>query len=54
MTCLQFPILYGLTRPSEPKGYLQCAVSLTLKDRAFLDALALCGPSPPDYMLVVS
>jgi hypothetical protein len=54
MICLQVPTPDALTRPSDMKGYLQCGNSRTLKARAFLDLLVFCGPSPPDYMRVVS
>jgi hypothetical protein len=54
MTCLQFPTPDALTRPSESKGHLQRGILRTLKASVFLNLLAFCGPSPPDYMHVVS
>jgi hypothetical protein len=53
MACLQIPTPDALTRPSETNKHLQRAISRTIKARAFLDVLIVCGPSP-DYMRVIS
>jgi hypothetical protein len=50
MTFLQIPTLGALTRRGDTMG----GISRTLNARDVLDLLALCGPSPSDYMRVVS
>jgi hypothetical protein len=50
----QVPTPYVVTRRSDTKGHLQRGTSRTLKARVFLDLLALCGPSPLDYIWIVS
>jgi hypothetical protein len=54
LTCLQLPTPDGLTRSGDPGGHIHRGISRILLDRAYLDLLAFCEPSPPDYMSVIS
>jgi hypothetical protein len=54
MICLQVLTPDALNRPSNTKGHLYCGISRNIKARAFLNLLAICDPSPTDYMRVVS
>jgi hypothetical protein len=54
LTCLQLPTPDALTRFGDYGGHIQRDISRILRARAYLDLLALCRPSPPDYMMVIS
>jgi hypothetical protein len=42
----------ALTRLGDSRGHIQRGISRILLARAYLDLLAFCRPSPPDYMRV--
>jgi hypothetical protein len=54
LTCLQLPTSDVLTRLGDFGGQIQRGTSRILRARAYLDFLAFCRPSPPDYMRVIS
>jgi hypothetical protein len=54
LTCLQLPTPDALSRPGDPGGHIQRGISRILRARAYLDLLAFCRHSPPDYMRVIS
>jgi hypothetical protein len=54
LTCLQLPTPDALIRLEDSGGHIQRGISRILRARAYLDLLALCRPSPPDYMRVIS
>jgi hypothetical protein len=54
LTCLQLPTPHALTRLGGYVGHTQRGISRILRARAYLDLLAFCTPSPPDYMRVIS
>jgi hypothetical protein len=54
LICLQLPTPDALTRLGECGGHIQRGISCILRARAYLDLLAFCIPSPPDYMRVIS
>jgi hypothetical protein len=54
LTCLHLPTPDALTRSGESGGHIQRGISRILRARAYLDFLAFCRPSPPDYMRVIS
>jgi hypothetical protein len=54
LTCLQLPTPDALTRLGNSGGHIQRGISRSLRARAYLDLLAFCIPSPPDYMRVIS
>jgi hypothetical protein len=54
LTCLQLPTPDALTRLGDARGHIQRGISRILRARAYLDLLAFCRPSPPDYMSVIS
>jgi hypothetical protein len=54
MTCLQLPTPDALTRLGDSGGHIQRCTSRILRARTYLDLLAFCIPSPPDYMRVIS
>jgi hypothetical protein len=54
LTCLQLPTYDALTRSGDSGGHIQRGISRILRARAYLDLLASCRPSPPDYMRVIS
>jgi hypothetical protein len=53
-TCLQLPTHDALTRLGDSGSHIQWGISRILCARAYLDLLAFCEPSPPDYMRVIS
>jgi hypothetical protein len=53
-TCLQLPTPGALTRLGDFGGHIQRGISRILRARAYLDLLAFCRPSPPDYTRVIS
>jgi hypothetical protein len=53
LTCLQLPTPDALTRSGDFGGHLQRGVSRILCARAYVDLLALCRPTPPDYMRAI-
>jgi hypothetical protein len=54
LTCLQLPTHAALTRLGDSGGHIQRGISRILRIHAYLDLLAFCRPSPPDYMRVIS
>jgi hypothetical protein len=54
LTCLQLPTPDALTRLGDSGGHIQRGISRILRASAYLDLLAFCKPSPPDYMRVIS
>jgi hypothetical protein len=54
LTCIQLPTPDALTRSGDSGGYTQRGISRIRRARAYLDILAFCRPSPPDYMRVIS
>jgi hypothetical protein len=54
LTCLQLPTPDALTRSGDSKGHIQRGISRILRAKAYLDLLAFCQDSPPDYMRVIS
>jgi hypothetical protein len=52
LTCLQISTPDALTRLGDSGGHIQRGISRILRARAYLDLLAFCRPSPPDYMRV--
>jgi hypothetical protein len=54
LTCLQLPTPDPLTRSGGSGGHIQRGLSRSLRARSYLDLLAFCRPSPPDYMRVIS
>jgi hypothetical protein len=50
LTCLQLPTPDALTRLGDFGGNIQRGLSRILRARAYLDLLAFCRRSPPDYM----
>jgi hypothetical protein len=54
LTCLQLPTPDALTRSGDSGGHIQRGISRILRARAYVDLLAFCRPSPPDYMRVIS
>jgi hypothetical protein len=54
LTCLQLLTPDALTRLGDSGGYIRRGISRILRARAYLDLLAFCRPSPPDYMRVIS
>jgi hypothetical protein len=54
LTYLQLPTTDALTRLGDSGGHIQRRISRILRARAYLDLLAFCRPSPPDYMRVIS
>jgi hypothetical protein len=44
----------ALTRFGDSGGHIQRSISRILRARAYLDLLAFCRPSTPDYMRVIS
>jgi hypothetical protein len=53
LICLQLPTPDALTRSGDSGGHIKRGISRILRARAYLDLLALCGPSLPDYMRVI-
>jgi hypothetical protein len=53
-TCLQLATPDALTRSGDSGGHIQRGISRGLRARAYLDLLAFCRPSPPDYMRMIS
>jgi hypothetical protein len=53
LTCLQLPTPDALTRLGDYGGHIQRDISRIVCARAFLDLLAFCRPSPPDYMRAI-
>jgi hypothetical protein len=54
LTCLQVPTPDALTRLGDSGGHIQRGNSRIIRARAYLDLLAFCRPSPPDYVRVIS
>jgi hypothetical protein len=54
LTCLQLPTPDALTRLGDSGGHIQRGISRILCARAYLDLLAFCRPSSPDYVRVIS
>jgi hypothetical protein len=54
LTCLQLPTPDAPTRLGDSEGHIQRGTSRILWARAYLDILAFCKPSPPEYMRVIS
>jgi hypothetical protein len=54
LTCLQLPTPAALTRLGDSEGHIQRGILRILRPRAYLDLVAFCKPSPPDYMRVIS
>jgi hypothetical protein len=54
LSCLQLPTLDALTRSGDSRGHIQRGTSRILRARVYLDLLAFCTPSPPDYMRAIS
>jgi hypothetical protein len=54
LTCLQLPTPNALTGSEDSGGHMQRSISRILRSRAYLELLAFCRPSPPDYMKVIS
>jgi hypothetical protein len=50
LTCLQFPTPGAFNRSGDSGGHIQRGISSILRARAYLDLLAFCKPSPPDYV----
>jgi hypothetical protein len=50
LTCIQLPTPNALARLGDCGGHIQRGISSILRARAYLDLLAFCRPSPPDYM----
>jgi hypothetical protein len=50
LTYLQLPTPDALTRPRDSGGHIQRVSSRILRAKAYLDLLAFCRPSPPDYV----
>jgi hypothetical protein len=53
LTSLQLPTLDALPRLGYSGGHIKRGISRILRARAYLDPLAFCRPSPPDYMRVI-
>jgi hypothetical protein len=53
LTCLQFLTPDAFIRLRDSGGHIQRGISRILRARAYLDLLAFCRPSPPDYMRVI-
>jgi hypothetical protein len=53
LTCLQLPRPDALTRSGDYGGHIQRGISRILRARAYLDLLAFCRPSLPDYMRMI-
>jgi hypothetical protein len=56
LTCLHLSTPNALTRLGDPghsRGHIQRKISRTFHARAYLDLVAFCRPSPPDYMIVI-
>jgi hypothetical protein len=53
LTCLQLPTPDALTRLGDSGGHIQRGISRILCARAYLNLLAFCRPSSPDYMRVI-
>jgi hypothetical protein len=53
VTCLQLPTPDALTPSGDSGGHIQRGISRVLRARVYLDLLAFCRPSPPDYMRVI-
>jgi hypothetical protein len=54
LTCLQFPTPDALTRLGDSGGHIQRGILCILRARAYLNLLAFCRPSLPDYLRVIS
>ena len=54
LTCLQLPIPDAFTHSGDSGGHIQRSISRILRARAYLDLLAFCILSPPDYKRVIS
>jgi hypothetical protein len=54
LTCLQLITPDTLTRSGDSGGHIQRGISRILRARAYLNLLAFCKPSQPDYMRVIS
>jgi hypothetical protein len=54
LTCLPLSTPDALTRLEDSGGHIQRGISRILRARAYLDLLAFCRLSPPDYMRVIS
>jgi hypothetical protein len=54
LTSLQLPTPDALTRLGDSGAHIQRGISRILRARAYLDLLAFCRPSLPDYMRVIS
>jgi hypothetical protein len=54
LTSLQLLTPDVLTRSGDFGGYIQRGISRIFRARAYIDLLAFCRPSPPDYMRVIS
>jgi hypothetical protein len=54
LTYLQLMTPDALTRSGDSEGHGQRGISRILRARAYLDLLAFCIPSPPNYMRVIS
>jgi hypothetical protein len=54
MTYLQLPTPDALTRSEDSGGYIQRGIPSILRARAYLDLLAFCIPSRPDYIMLIS
>jgi hypothetical protein len=50
LTCLQLLSPDALSRLGDSGGHIQRGISRILRARVYLDILAFCIPSPPDYM----
>jgi hypothetical protein len=54
LTCSQLPTPVALTHLVDSGGHIQRGISRILCAQAYLDLLAFCRPSPPDYKRVIS
>jgi hypothetical protein len=54
LTCRQLPTSAALTRLADSGGHIERGISGILRARAYLDFLAFCKLSPPDYVRVIS
>jgi hypothetical protein len=54
LTGLQLPTPDALTRSGNSGGHIQRGILRILRAWAYLDVLAFCRTSPPDYMRVIS
>jgi hypothetical protein len=52
-TRLHFPTPDAFTRSGDYGGHIQWGISRILRARTYLELLAFCKPSPPDYMRVI-